>query len=150
MKLEAVDRKNPDLICVATVTNVIGNRFLVHFDEWEDTYDYWCEDTCPYIHPVGWCAENDKRLNPPNGLSPISLTSELVTQRSLVRVERNRCVTSSQRLGGRLSKSVICTRSFERVGMFITNVLRQLSKVQNYCLDVESGPYVRLSSGGCL
>ena len=67
MKLEAVDRKNPDLICVATVTNVIGNHFLVHFDEWDDSYDYWCQDDCPYIHPVGWCAENGKKLNPPNG-----------------------------------------------------------------------------------
>nr|XP_058973219.1 lethal(3)malignant brain tumor-like protein 3 [Pocillopora verrucosa]XP_058973220.1 lethal(3)malignant brain tumor-like protein 3 [Pocillopora verrucosa]XP_058973221.1 lethal(3)malignant brain tumor-like protein 3 [Pocillopora verrucosa] len=66
MKLEAVDRKNPDLICVATVTNVIGNYFLVHFDEWDDSYDYWCQDDCPYIHPVGWCAENGKKLNPPN------------------------------------------------------------------------------------
>ena len=67
MKLEAVDRKNPDLICVATVTNVIGNYFLVHFDEWDDSYDYWCQDDCPYIHPVGWCEENGKKLNPPNG-----------------------------------------------------------------------------------
>lgn len=71
MKLEAVDRKNPDLICVATVTNVIGNLFLVHFDEWDDSYDYWCQDDCPYIHPVGWCAENGKKLNPPNGKLPM-------------------------------------------------------------------------------
>lgn len=67
MKLEAVDRMNPDLICVATVTNVIGNHFLVHFDEWDDSYDYWCGDDCPYIRPVGWCRENNRNLNPPNG-----------------------------------------------------------------------------------
>ena len=73
MKLEAVDRKNPDLICVATVTNVIGNYFLVHFDEWDDSYDYWCQDDCPYIHPVGWCAENGKKLNPPNGKKCVGL-----------------------------------------------------------------------------
>ncbi|CAH3044292.1 unnamed protein product [Pocillopora meandrina] len=66
MKLEAVDRMNPDLICVATVTNVIGNHFLVHFDEWDDSYDYWCGDDCPYIRPVGWCKENNRNLNPPN------------------------------------------------------------------------------------
>lgn len=67
MKLEAVDRMNPDLICVATVTNVIGDHFLVHFDEWDDSYDYWCGDDCPYIRPVGWCKENNRNLNPPNG-----------------------------------------------------------------------------------
>ncbi|KAL9953264.1 hypothetical protein ACROYT_G040653 [Oculina patagonica] len=66
MKLEAYDRMNPDLICVATVTNVIGNHFLVHFDEWDDSYDYWCGDDCPYIRPVGWCRENNRNLNPPN------------------------------------------------------------------------------------
>lgn len=41
MKLEAVDRMNPSLICVATVTDVVDDRFLVHFDNWDDTYDYW-------------------------------------------------------------------------------------------------------------
>lgn len=41
MKLEAVDRMNPSLICVATVTDVVDKRFLVHFDNWDDTYDYW-------------------------------------------------------------------------------------------------------------
>lgn len=69
MKLEAIDRKNPDLICVATVTNVLGNRFLVHFDEWDDTYDYWCYEDSPYIHPVGWCNTQGRRLTPPNGKS---------------------------------------------------------------------------------
>lgn len=42
LKLEAVDRMNPSLICVATVTDIVGKRFLVHFDNWDDTYDYWC------------------------------------------------------------------------------------------------------------
>lgn len=41
MKLEAVDRKNPCLVCVATVADIVDNRFLVHFDNWDDTYDYW-------------------------------------------------------------------------------------------------------------
>lgn len=41
MKLEAVDKKNPGLVCVASVTDVVDDRFLVHFDNWDDTYDYW-------------------------------------------------------------------------------------------------------------
>lgn len=41
MKLEAVDRKNPCLVCVASVADIVDNRFLVHFDNWDDTYDYW-------------------------------------------------------------------------------------------------------------
>lgn len=78
MKLEAIDRKNPDLICVATVTNVIGNRFLVHFDEWDDTYDYWCEEDSPYIHPVGWCEAHGGKLNPPNGKATIKHADWLI------------------------------------------------------------------------
>lgn len=41
MKLEAVDKKNPTFICVATVTDMVDNRFLVHFDNWDESYDYW-------------------------------------------------------------------------------------------------------------
>ncbi|XP_038659374.1 lethal(3)malignant brain tumor-like protein 1 isoform X1 [Scyliorhinus canicula] len=67
MKLEAVDRMNPSLICVATVTDIVENRFLVHFDNWDDTYDYWCDASSPYIHPVGWCQQHCKSLTPPQG-----------------------------------------------------------------------------------
>ncbi|XP_032317089.1 lethal(3)malignant brain tumor-like protein 1 isoform X1 [Camelus ferus] len=65
MKLEAVDRMNPSLICVASVTDVVDGRFLVHFDNWDDTYDYWCDPSSPYIHPVGWCQKQGKPLTPP-------------------------------------------------------------------------------------
>ncbi len=68
MKLEAVDKKNSALTCVATVADVLGDRFLIHFDGWEDIYDYWCDPGSPYIHPVGWCQENLKPLSPPNGM----------------------------------------------------------------------------------
>ncbi|XP_076014118.1 lethal(3)malignant brain tumor-like protein 4 isoform X1 [Genypterus blacodes] len=67
MKLEAVDRKNPSLVCVASVTNVIDQRFLIHFDNWDDTYDYWCDSSSPYIHPVGWCQEQGRPLTAPQG-----------------------------------------------------------------------------------
>ncbi|XP_036406188.1 lethal(3)malignant brain tumor-like protein 3 [Megalops cyprinoides] len=67
MKLEAIDKKNPTFICVATVTDMVDSRFLVHFDNWDESYDYWCDATSPYIHPVGWCQENGKTLTTPPG-----------------------------------------------------------------------------------
>ncbi|KAK6491918.1 lethal(3)malignant brain tumor-like protein 3 isoform X1 [Huso huso] len=67
MKLEAVDRKNPSLVCVASIADVVGNRFLVHFDNWDDTYDYWCNASSPHIHPVGWCQDNGRPLTAPQG-----------------------------------------------------------------------------------
>ncbi|CAM9576344.1 unnamed protein product [Lampetra planeri] len=69
MKLEAVDKKNPALVCVATITDVVDSRFLVHFDTWDDSYDYWCDSSSPYIHPVGWCQEHGRPLTPPQTYS---------------------------------------------------------------------------------
>ena len=70
-KLEAVDRQNPELICVSTVSALRDDRFLVHFDGWDESFDYWCDETCPYIHHVGWCEENHKALIPPNGINNV-------------------------------------------------------------------------------
>ncbi|CAH1155941.1 unnamed protein product [Phaedon cochleariae] len=66
MKLEAVDRKNTALVCVASVRDMMDNRILVHFDSWDDIYDYWADPTSPYIHPVGWCDQYGHNLTPPN------------------------------------------------------------------------------------
>lgn len=34
MKLEAKDRQNPHLICVATIANIKDGKLLIHFDGW--------------------------------------------------------------------------------------------------------------------
>ncbi|KFQ30018.1 Lethal(3)malignant brain tumor-like 3, partial [Merops nubicus] len=67
MKLEAVDRKNPSLMCVATVADVLESRLLIHFDRWDEAYDYWCEASSPYIRPVGYCQETGTLLTIPPG-----------------------------------------------------------------------------------
>lgn len=65
MKLEAEDRKN-DLVCVASIADVLDNRMLINFDSWDEMYDFWVDPTSPYIHPVGWAEENGVPLTPPN------------------------------------------------------------------------------------
>ncbi|XP_072276209.1 lethal(3)malignant brain tumor-like protein 3 [Pyxicephalus adspersus] len=65
MKLEAVDRKNPSLLCVATISDIVENRLLIHFDNWDHSYDYWCDSSSPYIRPVGHCKELGVPLTPP-------------------------------------------------------------------------------------
>uniref|UniRef100_A0A8C9PZR8 L3MBTL histone methyl-lysine binding protein 4 n=1 Tax=Spermophilus dauricus TaxID=99837 RepID=A0A8C9PZR8_SPEDA len=67
MKLEAVDRKNPSLVCVATIADIVDDRLRVHFDNWDDSYDYWCDVNSPYVQPVGWCQENGRTLIAPQG-----------------------------------------------------------------------------------
>nr|XP_015805968.2 lethal(3)malignant brain tumor-like protein 4 isoform X1 [Nothobranchius furzeri] len=77
MKLEAADRKNPSMICVATIAAVVDNRLLIHFDNWDDTHDYWCDASSPYIHPVGYCEEAGLTLTtPPEQKDPKSFSWE--------------------------------------------------------------------------
>ena len=65
MKVEAVDRRNPQLIRVATIKDIAPYRFLLHFDGWSDVYEYWVDDDCPDLHPPGWCARSGHSLKPP-------------------------------------------------------------------------------------
>jgi len=67
MKLEAKDRMNPNLICVATVTDVKDGQLLIHFDGWSNQYNYWCTSNATDIHPAGWCKKHGYPLSPPNG-----------------------------------------------------------------------------------
>ncbi len=66
MKLEAKDRKNPTMVCVATITEVNNGKLLIHFDGWTNAYDYWCDPTTPDIHPIGWCQAQGHQLQPPH------------------------------------------------------------------------------------
>ena len=56
MKIEAVDLMEPRLVCVATVTRIVGRLLRIHFDGWENEYDQWVDCQSPDIYPVGWCS----------------------------------------------------------------------------------------------
>lgn len=65
MKLEAVDKKNPYLICPATIGEVKGEEVFIMFDGWRGAFDYWCRYDSRDIFPVGWCALTKHSLQPP-------------------------------------------------------------------------------------
>ena len=67
MRLEAIDRKYPDLSCVVSIADVRKNELLIHIDGRGKRHDYWCQSDSTDIHPVGWCEENDKELQEPHG-----------------------------------------------------------------------------------
>lgn len=71
MRLEAADLMDPRLVCVATITRVIGRLLRVHFDGWEDEYDQWLDCQSPDIYPVGWCDLVDHKLEGPRVLAKI-------------------------------------------------------------------------------
>ncbi|CAG9865136.1 unnamed protein product [Phyllotreta striolata] len=64
-KLEAVDKKNPQLICCATVGAVKNEQIHVTFDGWRGAFDYWCKYNSRDIFPVGWCARSGHPMQPP-------------------------------------------------------------------------------------
>ncbi|KAJ8674907.1 hypothetical protein QAD02_010693 [Eretmocerus hayati] len=64
-KLEAIDRKNPQLICTATVGAVKDDNIHITFDGWNGAFDYWCKYDSRDIFPAGWCAKSGHPLQPP-------------------------------------------------------------------------------------
>ena len=68
MKLEAKDRLNPTMVCVATIADMKDKQLLIHFDGWSSGYDYWCSPESTDIHPKGWCRDHIRPLQPPNGV----------------------------------------------------------------------------------
>jgi hypothetical protein len=53
------------LICVGTVSKVVGRLLRVHFDGWENEYDQWVDCESPDMYPVGWCEVMDYSLEGP-------------------------------------------------------------------------------------
>ncbi|XP_063696427.1 polycomb protein Scm isoform X2 [Culicoides brevitarsis] len=70
-KLEAVDKKNPQLICCATVAAIKDDQIYVTFDGWRGAFDYWCRYDSRDIFPVGWCAKSCHPLQPPGQKSKL-------------------------------------------------------------------------------
>ncbi|XP_011168603.2 polycomb protein Scm isoform X2 [Solenopsis invicta] len=64
-KLEAIDKKNPQLICTATVGAVKDDLVHITFDGWRGAFDYWCRYDSRDIFPAGWCFKSGHPLQPP-------------------------------------------------------------------------------------
>lgn len=52
-KLEAIDIVN-DLICVATIKDILDHHVLITFDGWDEIYDYWAPINSALIYPINW------------------------------------------------------------------------------------------------
>uniref|UniRef100_A0A182N7F3 SAM domain-containing protein n=1 Tax=Anopheles dirus TaxID=7168 RepID=A0A182N7F3_9DIPT len=65
MALEADDLKKSGKVCVASVADKFADRILVHFDGWDERYDYWVSIFSNYIHPVNWHKENNDKITAP-------------------------------------------------------------------------------------
>ena len=64
-KLEAVDQKNPHLICPATIKDCDKENILISFDGWSQLCNFWCPFSSRDIFPVGWCKQANHPLQLP-------------------------------------------------------------------------------------
>ncbi|KAH9493103.1 Polycomb protein scmh1, partial [Bulinus truncatus] len=88
-KLEAVDRKNPALICPATVGAVNDDQIHVTFDGWRGAFDYWCRYDSRDIFPVGWCESSGHPLQSPGVKASSYRTSKVARDSSELSVNVN-------------------------------------------------------------
>ena len=73
MKLEAVDTKNNNTICPATVESVVNSRyFIISIDTMskQDSFitRYCCHHKFPMIFPVNWASTHGIKVSCPKGL----------------------------------------------------------------------------------
>lgn len=63
-KLEAVDPKHPELICPATVNNVVhgDRRIMLSLDGWSSSNNFKVDYSSRDIFPVGWCKSAGIRI----------------------------------------------------------------------------------------
>uniref|UniRef100_A0AAY5KN38 SAM domain-containing protein n=1 Tax=Esox lucius TaxID=8010 RepID=A0AAY5KN38_ESOLU len=70
MKLEVANKSSPDTYWVATIITTCGQLLLLRFSGYGDDRkaDFWCDVMTAELHPVGWCAQNNKTLQPPEAI----------------------------------------------------------------------------------
>ncbi|XP_053271403.1 scm-like with four MBT domains protein 2, partial [Pleuronectes platessa] len=70
MKLEVANKSSPDSYWVATIITTCGQLLLLRFSGYGDDRkaDFWCDVMTAELHPVGWCAQNNKTLMPPEAI----------------------------------------------------------------------------------
>lgn len=72
MKLEVVDKVNPQLIRPATILNQSGYKIQVIFDGFDINYAYWLDDDSEDIHPINYCKLTEHPIEHPAGVSKLS------------------------------------------------------------------------------
>ena len=109
-KLEAVDKKNPHLICCATVGDINKDMIYVTFDGWKGAFDYWARYDCRDIFPAGWCQSSGHPLQPPGqktypGKAKVNLSLPSPSSPNSVPTTSPRGNTDTQYRGGGSNQS---------------------------------------------
>jgi len=92
-KLEAVDPKNPHLICPATIKEIKREKLLITFDGWSHSSDFWCTFTSRDLFPCGFCAQSGHILQFPGHFHDkstkiVSKSPETNTNKKVIKIEQ--------------------------------------------------------------
>ncbi|XP_021367553.1 scm-like with four MBT domains protein 1 isoform X2 [Mizuhopecten yessoensis] len=70
MKLEVPNKCHTDTYWVASVIMTCGPLLRLRYDGYEEdtSADFWCDLMTSEIHPIGWCAQNNQILQPPEAI----------------------------------------------------------------------------------
>lgn len=71
---------DPRLVCVATVSRIVGRLLKIHFDGWTDEYDQWLDCQSADIYPVGWCVLVNHKLEGPPAPAPATTKTAAKTK----------------------------------------------------------------------
>ncbi|KAL4226128.1 transcription corepressor [Mactra antiquata] len=107
MKLEAVNPSNPNQICAATITKIVGPLLWIHLDHMRDIPSHIEDIDSHNIFPVGWCESNNNQLRPP---LKTKLKQKPVTECKTEQVYR--AITSTQEKGAWCPKIYFNHRCF--------------------------------------
>lgn len=85
MKLEVPNKDDTSTFWVASVVMTCGPLLRLRYEGYEDdsSADYWCDLSTSEVHPIGWCAQNDKTLQPPDGTSLFNPSTRTYTLHAL-------------------------------------------------------------------
>lgn len=69
MKLEVALKKDPETYWVATIITACEQLLLLRYEGYgEDRKaDFWCDIRKAGLYPLGWCQQNKKTLEAPEG-----------------------------------------------------------------------------------
>nr|XP_033782467.1 scm-like with four MBT domains protein 1 isoform X2 [Geotrypetes seraphini]XP_033782468.1 scm-like with four MBT domains protein 1 isoform X2 [Geotrypetes seraphini]XP_033782469.1 scm-like with four MBT domains protein 1 isoform X2 [Geotrypetes seraphini]XP_033782470.1 scm-like with four MBT domains protein 1 isoform X2 [Geotrypetes seraphini] len=97
-RLELQDSEDCLRVWIVNVVDNVGGRLQLHYEGLDDldTFDQWLFYLDPFLHQVGWAAQQGYELKPP--LSIRHLRSETEWQKSLTKLkeeaEEEQCVTT--------------------------------------------------------
>ena len=79
MKLEAPNKNSPNTYWVATIVMTCGPLLRLRYEGYDDnsSADFWSDPMTSDIHPLGWCEEKGKSLQPPEGTIESIITGQI-------------------------------------------------------------------------